>query len=167
MPHTYYMLHHTLILAHCLLFPFVYTERQFTSFIPTVMNSKGRVVHFEIHADDPARAAVFYSAVFGWEINKWDGPQDYWLIMTGDKSKAGIDGGIVKRMGPAPGQMNPVSAYVCTIDVTNLDEMMVAVKDNGGSMALEKMEVPGVGWLAYCKDSEGNIFGMMQPLPQV
>jgi hypothetical protein len=24
------------------------------------------------------------------------------------------------------------------------------------------MPVPGVGWLAYCKDTEGNIFGMMQ-----
>ena len=31
-------------------------------------------------------------------------------------------------------------------------------------MALDKMDVPGVGWLAYCKDPEGNIFGMLQPV---
>jgi len=32
-----------------------------------------------------------------------------------------------------------------------------------GNMALEKMPVPGVGWLAYAKDTEGNIFGVLQP----
>jgi predicted enzyme related to lactoylglutathione lyase len=25
------------------------------------------------------------------------------------------------------------------------------------------MELPGVGWLAYCSDTEGNVFGMLQP----
>src|SRR5689334_19629414 len=33
-----------------------------------------RVVHFEIHAEDPERAARFYGGVFGWQINKWAGP---------------------------------------------------------------------------------------------
>src|SRR5215469_1323983 len=42
-----------------------------------------RVVHFEIHAQEPERAARFYSEVFGWEITKWGGPVDYWLIKTG------------------------------------------------------------------------------------
>jgi predicted enzyme related to lactoylglutathione lyase len=28
---------------------------------------------------------------------------------------------------------------------------------------LPKMAVPGVGWMAYCKDPEGHIFGIMQP----
>ena len=36
----------------------------------------------------------------------------------------------------------------------------------GGTVALAKMPIPGVGWLAYCKDTEGNIFGMMQPDPK-
>ena len=35
-----------------------------------------RVVHFEIHADDPERAAKFYEAAFGWSVSKWDGPMD-------------------------------------------------------------------------------------------
>jgi uncharacterized protein len=37
----------------------------------------GRVIHFELNADDPARAAEFYKKVFGWKIEKWSGPQDY------------------------------------------------------------------------------------------
>ncbi len=43
-----------------------------------------RVVHFEIHVDDPNRASKFYTDVFGWKFNKWEGPMDYWLISTGD-----------------------------------------------------------------------------------
>ena len=38
-----------------------------------------RVVHFEIDADEVGRTTKFYSEVFGWQIHKWDGPEDYWL----------------------------------------------------------------------------------------
>ena len=34
-----------------------------------------------------------------------------------------------------------------------------------GHVAVAKMPIPGMGWLAYAKDTEGNIFGMMQPDP--
>ena len=36
----------------------------------------GRVVHFEIHADDPERAVGFYTGVFGWTVNRF-GDQPY------------------------------------------------------------------------------------------
>ena len=61
----------------------------------------GRIVHFEIHADDPERAARFYEAVLGWTSQKWDGPADYWLMTTGDPAERGIDGAVMKR--PEPG----------------------------------------------------------------
>jgi hypothetical protein len=44
-----------------------------------------RVVHFELPVDEPERAAHFYRSVFGWQINKWEGPEDYWLIKTGEQ----------------------------------------------------------------------------------
>jgi uncharacterized protein len=53
-----------------------------------------RVVHFEIHANDPDAAAKFYSAVFGWNVTKWERPVGYWLVSTGEGR--GIDGGIVR-----------------------------------------------------------------------
>ncbi len=37
------------------------------------------------------------------------------------------------------------------------------VKSAGGTMVDPKHAVPGVGWLAYCTDTEGNEFGIMQP----
>ena len=127
----------------------------------------GRVVHFEIHAADPERAVKFYTDVFGWEIQKWDGPQDYWLVMTGE-DEPGIDGAILKRpdgANPDPKEPTPVIGYVNTIDVDDLDESIEKVKKAGGIEALAKMEVPGVGWMAYWKDTESNIFGMMQATP--
>ena len=61
-----------------------------------------RVIHFEIHADDPSRAVKFYTEVFGWKIEKWQGPMDYWLVYTG-KEEPGIDGAIMKREQPLRG----------------------------------------------------------------
>jgi uncharacterized protein len=119
-----------------------------------------RVVHFEIHAEDPDRAIKFYQSLFGWEFTKWAGPMDYWLIKTGPDTSPGINGGMVRRRGVIDG--TAVIAYVCTIDVKSVDDLLAAIQAKGGSIALSKMPVPGVGWLAYGKDTEGNIFGFMQ-----
>ena len=121
-----------------------------------------RVAHFEIHADDPARAIGFYENVFGWQFSKWDGPQDYWLIKTGEADERGIDGGLMRRMGGTPTDGQAVNAYVCTIMTTAVDDDVNKAMTSGGSMAIPKMAVPGIGWLAYVKDTEGNIFGVMQ-----
>jgi predicted enzyme related to lactoylglutathione lyase len=121
-----------------------------------------RVVHFEIHASDPERAVKFYTTLFGWEITKWDGPSDYWLVRTGSPDQRGIDGGLLRRHGPGPAEMQAVNSFVCTVDVPNVDDYFAKAQSAGGTVALPKMLIPGVGWLAYVKDTEGNILGMMQ-----
>lgn len=120
-----------------------------------------RVVHFEIHADDPERAVKFYTDSFNWQIQKWEGPADYWLIKTGEESEGGIDGGLLRRQGVIDGEA--VIAYVCTVGVSSIDSSLNTVQANGGQIVVPKMAIPSVGWLAYCKDTEGNIFGVMQP----
>jgi uncharacterized protein len=122
-----------------------------------------RPVHFEIHADNPERAVAFYSALFGWKFTKWDGPMPYWMIKTGDGM--GIDGGMVPRRGPPPIEGQPVNACPVTMNVASCDEAVSAITANGGTIALPRMAIPGVGWLAYGKDTEGNIFGVMQNDP--
>ncbi len=103
----------------------------------------------------PARA--FYEQTLGWEITQW-GDQDYWLISTGDPAAAGINGALMPRRENWP-------ALVNTIDVTSLDDTLAALKANGGKLLEGPMEIPGVGRLAYCQDTEGNVFGMMQADP--
>lgn len=121
-----------------------------------------RVVHFEIQADNPERAMTFYETLFGWKFTQW-GDQKYWLVSTGDKSQPGIDGGLLPRPfagGPLDGAH--VNAFVCTVDVDNVDAQVDGALKAGGIVAVPKMAIPTMGWLAYCKDTEGNIFGMMQ-----
>jgi predicted enzyme related to lactoylglutathione lyase len=119
-----------------------------------------RVVHFEIHAENPEETARFYSEIFGWQFQKWQGPVDYWVITTGPDSGPGINGGMVRRRGAIDGEA--VIAYVCTIDVENVDDVVGRSTAAGATVALPKMAIPGVGWLAYLKDPAGNIFGVMQ-----
>lgn len=121
-----------------------------------------RVVHFEIHAENPERALAFYRALFDWRFEQWGG-QDYWLVTTGPDDQPGINGGLLPRRGPIDGQA--VIAYVCTVDVPSVDASVERALALGGQLALAKMPIPGVGWLAYVKDTEGNLFGMMQNDP--
>jgi predicted enzyme related to lactoylglutathione lyase len=114
-------------------------------------------VHFEINADDAERAIHFYKQVFGWTIEKWAGPVDYWLISTGE-DEPGINGAITSRS-------DPPEATVNTVDVPDLDKCVKLVQENGGTLLMPKMSVPGVGYMAYCKDTEGNTFGMRQSHP--
>ena len=122
-----------------------------------------RVVHFEIHAEKPDRAINFYQNSFGWEFQKWDGPMDYWMVMTGPDDQPGINGGLVQRWGKIDGEA--VIAYVCTVDVPDIDATLSTIEQNGGTIAVPKMAVPGVGWLVYFKDTEGNIFSAMENDP--
>ena len=117
-----------------------------------------RPIHFEIPAEHPERAMQFYSNVFGWKFNKWAGPMDYWVISTGQAGEPGIDGGLMPRRDPNQPCVN-------TMGIANIDESLKSIDGNGGTCVVPKMAVPGVGWLAYCKDTEGHIFGIMQMDP--
>lgn len=122
-----------------------------------------RVVHFEIHAGDPDRAINFYSQLFGWTFNKFEGgPMPYWVIKTGD-DPIGIDGGLHPRKGNGNTDVDEVIGYVCTINVDNLDKNLERAVQLGAAVCVPKFTVPHVGDLVYCKDTEGNIFGMLQP----
>ena len=118
-----------------------------------------RPIHFEIPADDPSRAMAFYEEVFQWSFQKWDGPQDYWLVTTGADPEPGINGGLAQRNPAMPQAVN-------TIGVQALDETLREVEKQGGRILMPRMAIPGVGWLAYCQDTEGNAFGVMQADPK-
>lgn len=114
-----------------------------------------RVVHFEISADEVGQAIDFYSGVFGWKIEKWGGPIDYWLITTGREHEPGIDGGLRIREKPSDTTIN-------TIDVPSVAEYSAKITAHGGKIIQPKTVIPGVGYFAYCQDTEGNTFGIME-----
>ena len=119
-----------------------------------------RVIHFEIVADNPERAMKFYKEVFGWEFNKWDGPQDYWLVKTGEDSQLGINGGLTPKTNQGSG--NTGGRITNSIDVPSIDEFSNKISMEGGKVLSPKMPIPGVGYLAICEDTEGISFGIIQ-----
>jgi len=118
-----------------------------------------RVIHFEIVAEKPERAMKFYKEVFGWEFNKWNGPQDYWLVKTGEDNQPGINGGLTPKMN----QASDISSRVTnTIDVPSVDDFSKKISTQGGKVVQPKMAIPGIGYLAICEDTEGILFGIIQ-----
>ena len=115
-----------------------------------------RPVHFEFSADDPEKLAKFYEETLGWRAQKWDGPTDYWLFMTGEEGQPGIDGGLMKRDEHTP------AGTVNTVDVPNLDEYIDKVVAAGGKVVAPRITVPGVGYMCSVMDPEGNVFGLME-----
>ena len=115
-----------------------------------------------MYADDTERAMAFYESVFDWEFERYEPSEvGYWLVMTGPADEPGIDGGLMQRPEEMP-RIEGASAFVCTLDVESVDDTLERVTEQGGSVAMETMHVPDVGWHAYCTDTEGNAFGVMQ-----
>lgn len=120
-----------------------------------------RPVHFEVRASDTQRAINFYSKIFGWQFMEYM-PGVYWLITTGDKETLGIDGGLGKHEGPLAPKGSSSNAFICTIDVPNIDETIAAVQSEGCEIVYPKHAIPSVGWLVYFLDPEGNTVGAME-----
>ncbi|MFZ1075502.1 MAG: VOC family protein [Minisyncoccia bacterium] len=123
-----------------------------------------RPIHFEVQADDAARAKTFYENALGWKIEKSKLPEvgmDYWMVMTGEGP--GIDGGLYERKD---NPLRKITSFDCTILVDDIDAVIAAVKNNGGSVepweGKEKWEMKGIGWFSRATDTEGNVFGLLQ-----
>jgi predicted enzyme related to lactoylglutathione lyase len=93
-----------------------------------------------------------------------DGPAEYWLIDTGPSDQPGINGRLLPGRSPAPqAEIPPVKAFVCTVEIPSLEKALSQSLAHGGTVALPKLPIPGVGWLAYIKDPDGHMFGLLQP----
>jgi len=121
----------------------------------------GKVVHFEIPADNLARAKKFYSTVFGWSLDEFP-DMEYTIARTVESDQNGmpkepgaINGGMLQRQ-------DPVKAPVITISVDNMDQAAATIEKNGGKMIRPKMAVGDMGFAAYFKDTEGNVVGLWQ-----
>ncbi|MFX1390111.1 MAG: VOC family protein [Promethearchaeota archaeon] len=114
-----------------------------------------KINHFEINADDIQRAKTFYENVFNWKIERWEGPLEYWNITAGDEDEPGINGGLQKRED----KEDTISNY---IGVESVEEIIKRVKKNRGKIIKPKSPIPGVGYYAVFRDTEGNKLGVME-----
>lgn len=121
----------------------------------------GRVVHFEIPADDQDRAREFYSSAFGWDISPVP-DMEYSMVMTTPTDQQGtptepgsINGGMFKKEGE-------LTVPVITVDVEDIDASLAKIAGLGGTVVSPKQPVMDMGFAAYFRDSEGNLMGLWQ-----
>jgi uncharacterized protein len=111
-----------------------------------------RPSHFEIPVDDPDRAERFYAAVFGWTFQRFEGaPQYYGMATTGD-TDPGINGALFQR--------TPDAETTLTMSVDSIEDTIATITAEGGSVLDGKTPIPGMGWFAVCRDTEGNKVGL-------
>lgn len=121
-----------------------------------------KVVHFEIPYDDKERVQGFYEKVFDWKFQ--DMPEmNYLTARSGEvdedfmmKEKGVINGGMYKR------DEKSAKSPVIVISVNSIDEKIVQIKNSGGKVFREKIQVGDMGFYAQVEDSEGNIIGIWE-----
>lgn len=116
------------------------------------------VTHFEIYAEEPEELAEFYRALFGWQVDKAQGV-DYFFIQTAPQPGA-IRGGLLRRPIEGP------RSWVHYVHVDALDDTIKRVLELGGSVVHAKSAVPKTGWYTVVQDPQGNIFALFQPDPK-
>ncbi len=122
----------------------------------------GKVVHFEIPADNLERAKSFYQKAFGWDISQYPG-MEYQMVGTTPVDQktqtttepGAINGGMTKRN-------NEVKNTVITIDVADIDSSLKSIEKLGGKVVQKKQPVADMGFTAYFRDTEGNVVGLWQ-----
>ena len=126
-----------------------------------------KVQHFEIPADDIARARKFYESAFEWKTQDWPMPGMVYVgLHTGPvdeknmmKDPGFINGGMFERGG----QFIPTGPTVA-ITVPDIAAAMEKVQANGGTVLGEPMNIGGMGLYVYIKDTEGNTIGVWQEI---
>ena len=111
------------------------------------------VVHFEIGCQDKERSRAFYEQVFGWAAEPY-GPYSF-KFDTG--SPRGIQG-FTTALGHEPHQY--VMLY---IEVDDIADTLRKIESQGGSVVVPENPVPGSGHFAWCRDPQGNLFGLWKP----
>ena len=124
------------------------------------------VVHFEVPADDLDRAKKFYGDVFGWQIMEVPEVNYTGLITTEVDQQTqmpaqpgAINGGMYKRERAG----EPASV---TVNVPSIEQTLKQIEQAGGSIVDQRTEVPGMGFYARFRDSEGNLVGLWENAAQ-
>lgn len=115
---------------------------------------------FEIHVQDMDRARAFYAEVFGGELERVATPEggpaiDMWAFPM-SRQAYGAAGALVRTEGVEPGR-NSVLVYFscedCAVEATR-------AAGAGGTLERPKRSIGQYGYIAFVKDTEGNMIGL-------
>ena len=111
----------------------------------------------DLSTPDLDASVDFYGALFGWEVPVQENSEQfggYRRALLRDRSAAG--------MMPAMQEGQP-PAWTTYVSVEDADATAAAVREGGGSVLAEPMDVSDLGRMAVFADPEGAVFGIWQP----
>ncbi|MFP5334138.1 MAG: VOC family protein [Actinomycetes bacterium] len=110
----------------------------------------------ELTVPDRRRAMEFYGGLLGWSFE--EGPPE-----TGYYTQSFVDGRVVVGLSePMPGQPPSPAAWLTYLAVDAVDTVVERVRDAGGAVLMEPMDVMDFGRMAIAADPTGAVFGLWQ-----
>jgi len=123
------------------------------------------VVHFELPYENAERAAAFYRAAFGWQTQQYGADMGNYIVVTTaikdvrpDVPRGSINGGLYQKKADVPAQHPSI-----VIGVEDLEKSMRAVRDAGGEVLGQPVQIPAVGLYVSFLDTERNRCSLLQP----
>jgi uncharacterized protein len=106
---------------------------------------------------DIEKAAEFYGGLFGWDV-----PESENAEQTGGYRQAMLRGKPVAGMMPSMGDGQP-PAWNTYVSVEDAEASIARVKEAGGTVLVEPMDVMDLGRMAVFVDPTGAALGIWQP----
>lgn len=113
-----------------------------------------RVTKFDIPSTTPLKSIAFYNQVFGWTFQPSIN-QKKWTACVESSEHQVFGNPFLRKAKSAQSLTN-------AIEVKSVEHTLTDIKKEGGEIIVPKFPVPGIGWMAYFKDLEQNVFGVMQ-----
>jgi predicted enzyme related to lactoylglutathione lyase len=116
-----------------------------------LVNAPGALCWNELASPDLEASASFYSGLFGWELQQFEGsPEPYLVIMNRGRSNGGI-----RPLGP-PGTPPHWLVY---FGVDDIDAGLAKVTELGGSVLAGPIDI-GIAKIGVVQDPQGAVFAL-------
>jgi predicted enzyme related to lactoylglutathione lyase len=125
-----------------------------------LVNEHGTLFWNELMTDDTAAAGAFYAEVFGWKAEVTEMPNGPY---TSFWAEGNVEGNAAAGMMGKTEEMQFPNYWGVYFAVDDLDSTLGAVKDNGGQVLMQPMDVPEVGLMAVVQDPQGAVMTVMVP----
>lgn len=113
-----------------------------------------RITKFDVPATTPIKSIAFYNQVFGWTFQP-SANQTKWTARV-ESSEHQIFG------NPFLHRAKSAQSLTNAIEVKSIEATLKHIQKEGGEVIVPKFAVPSVGYMAYFKDLEQNVFGIME-----
>jgi uncharacterized protein len=111
----------------------------------------------DLGTPDQDEASEFYGALFGWDVEESENPEQTGGYRTATLRGQAV-GGVMKLM-----QEGQPPAWMTYVSVEDADETAAKVREAGGNVMMEPMDVLDIGRMAVLADPTGAVFGIWQP----